>query len=58
MASDCPVENPHYACKCLNVQITASTQVSTSSPEGTHDPAYKLIFVNDDGVVIVSFFLP
>ena len=57
MASDSPIENPQYACKCLNVQITPSTQGSASSPEGTSDRAYELIFVNDDGIVIVGFFL-
>ena len=56
MASVSPPEKPlHYACKCLNVQIISSTQSPTSSPEGTCDPAYTPIFVNDDGIVIVGF---
>jgi hypothetical protein len=46
-----------YACKCLNVQITSSTQVPSSTPdsERTYDPAYESIFVEDEGIVIVLF---
>jgi hypothetical protein len=58
MASSSPAGkfSQAYACKCLNVQITSSTQVPSSSPEGTCDPAYESIFVEDEGIVIVRFF--
>ena len=61
MASGSPAETPArkpsqvYACKCLNVQITSSTQAPASSPEGTRDPAYEPIFVDDEGIAIVGF---
>ena len=61
MASGSPAETPVgkpsqvYGCKCLNVQITSSTQVPATSPEGTCDPAYEPIFVDDEGIVIVDF---
>ena len=57
MASGSPAETPLqvYACKCLNVQITSSTQAPASSPEGTRDPAYEPIFVDDEGISIVGF---
>ena len=61
MASGSPAETPAgnpsqvYACKCLNVQITSSTLAPTSSPEGSRDPAYEPIFVDDEGITIVGF---
>ena len=61
MASRSPAETPVgkpsqvYACKCLNVQIASSTQDPASSPEGTRDPAYEPIFVDDEGIAIVGF---
>ena len=62
MASGSPAETPAgrpsqtYACKCLNVHITSSTQDPASSPEGTCDPSYEPIFVDDEGIAVVSFF--
>ena len=61
MSSGNPVETPAgrpsemYACKCLNIQIISSTQAPASSPDGTRDPAYDLIFVDDEGIAIVGF---
>jgi hypothetical protein len=60
MASGSPAKTPTgkpsqvYACKCLNVHITSSTQ-APSSPEGSRDPAYESIFVDDEGIAIVRF---
>lgn len=47
-----------FSCKCLNVRVRALPQPSNNSPEEIVGEAFTNVYVGEEGIDIVSIFLP